>query len=436
MDHRGPRHLDRTRRSKRVLVIGTLTPALAVASLLAFTVPGPDPDAVAADTVNVALASNRSWWSRASDRPWSGGWRGWSGRRGARASSTGTTSQPVATSAPATSGGEPSAASGSPSKATSTSNLSAESVQPTGMPSLQSATPSDVTSSSYAPRSSSAGTTTSSADRTTASSAPAGTWATPASGGFPNAGNTGVPAGTPLQPYTGPCDITSDRTIDAKTISCTLRVLRGTLTVTRSKINGSIDNDDNGSVNVSDSEIDGRGAGVPAIGYRNMTVRRSNLHGAKDGVNCADNCDIRDSYLHVESIPSGASWHMQGFLSNGASDVTLIHNTLFCDAPTTRSDGGCTAALSIFGDFSGNHRYEIRNNLFKASDRVSYCTYGGYDPGKRYGRDVSDVVFQDNVYERGPHGKCGAYGPATAFEQMSGNVWSNNRYVDGAEVRP
>lgn len=47
----------------------------------------------------------------------------------------------------------------------------------------------------------------------------------PAGGCFPGPSNTGVPAGTTLSDYTGPCTITTaDTVIDSKTVTCKILV--------------------------------------------------------------------------------------------------------------------------------------------------------------------------------------------------------------------
>jgi len=70
--------------------------------------------------------------------------------------------------------------------------------------------------------------------------------------GWPGPNNTGVPAGTKLSTYTGPCTIQKANTvIDAKTLNCDLTILAANVTVKRSKINGLVflDTDRAGSSN-------------------------------------------------------------------------------------------------------------------------------------------------------------------------------------------
>lgn len=261
----------------------------------------------------------------------------------------------------------------------------------------------------------------------------------PAIDGYPDATDTGVPAGTALTPYQGPCTITdADVVIEAMSIDCSLDIEAAGVVIRNSLLNGVIDIEDPGaSVTVEDSEIDGGTIYRAAVGYRNITIRRANIHGAQHGVNCADNCVIEDSYIHDQYVPDDDDWHIQPFLSNGASTVRLRHNTLSCTAANNSVGGGCTADISIFGDFSPNSDFLIEDNLLQASESVGYCAYGGTDAGKDYGDQVSGIRFVDNVFERGSSGLCGYAGPVTSFDlEAPGNIWSGNVFDDGSPVNP
>jgi hypothetical protein len=214
-------------------------------------------------------------------------------------------------------------------------------------------------------------------------------------------------------------------------------IVKAHVTIRRSMVHGRIDVESGGHLTISDSEVDGRNVQAAALSFGNMDVTRVNVHNAQHGILCERNCVIRDSFIHIEYIPPGVGWHMNAFLSNGGGNITLIHNTLRCSVPITPQDGGCTADASIFGDFRGNSGYTFDNNLFRASTVISYCTYGGTDPGKPFGRQVSNIVYRNNVFEPGTNGKCGLYGTVTSFDPRApGNVWTNNVYTDGRPVNP
>lgn len=258
-------------------------------------------------------------------------------------------------------------------------------------------------------------------------------------GGYPDAGNTGVPSGVSLKSYTGPCTITKAGTvIDSRSVKCSLVIKARNVVVKKSRVDGTISSDSGSvSVRIEDSEVDGGSSFSPTVGYQNVTILRSEIQGGQHGVTCTDNCLIQDSWIHGQHLPPGEDWHLNAFLSNGGNNIKLIHNTLSCDNPGNSNGGGCTADAAIFGDFSGNSYYTFDRNLFVANEGTPYCAYGGNDPGKAYGNDVHHIVFTNNVFQRGRNKKCGAYGPVTSFaKNKPGNVWKNNVWDDGTPVEP
>jgi hypothetical protein len=254
----------------------------------------------------------------------------------------------------------------------------------------------------------------------------------PSTSGFPGASSTGT-RGASLAAYSGPCKITKAGTvIDGKSVKCGLDIRAKNVVIKHSKVSGHVNSDDGGSVTIQDSEVD-VGTGYEAsVSGTNLTVQRSNIHGGEASVNCWGNCTITDSWLHGQYMPAGENWHLDAFLSNGASNVILRHNTLACDHDGSR-DGGCSANVGIFGDFAQNSHYTIDHNLFVASEGMSYCTYGGSTDSKPYLAD--NMVFTNNVFQRGSNGKCGQYGPVAAFDPgRPGNKWENNIWENGQPV--
>lgn len=264
----------------------------------------------------------------------------------------------------------------------------------------------------------------------------AGSGVLPRTRAFPNASTTGVPSGTTLTPYTGPCTITTAGTvIENKVVDCPLLIKASGVVVRRSLVRATVDSDSEtptASVLIEDTEVDAGTAFRAAVDSHNVTVLRSNLHGGAHSVQCWDNCRVEDSWLHGQYVPPDASWHLNAFLSNGGSRMILRRNTLQCDAALTAADGGCSSNLSIFGDFGSNTDYLIDNNLFVASVAMPYCTFAGSDPVKPYGTQVSGIRFVNNVFQRGTNGRCGLYGPVTSFDSDApGAQWSNNVWDDG-----
>ena len=90
--------------------------------------------------------------------------------------------------------------------------------------------------------------------------------------------------------------------------------------------------------------------------------------------------------------------------------------------------------LTGYGDFQTVQNNLIANNLFVASTNISFCSYGGNSGGKPY-PNGNNVVFRDNMFQRGSNGKCGAYGPIGDFDpNQPGNSALNNLWDDGSRL--
>lgn len=255
---------------------------------------------------------------------------------------------------------------------------------------------------------------------------------------FPNSDTTGVPAGTTLTPYTGPCTIqTPGYVIDAKQVDCSLRILARNVVITNSKINGTVYADYNqnqGSFTITDSEVDAGDGPWTGIGDAWFTAERVEVTGGTRSINCYANCTVRDSYVHGQLHDTTGVHHESGIRIN--TNSTLIHNTIACDAPDFPPDAGCSAAITGYPDFDPVRNNRVDGNLIIAGSG-GYCSYGGSTTGKPYSGQTADIRFTNNVYQKGSSGKCGFWGAITSFDTRApGNVWSNNLYDDGTPVPP
>lgn len=265
---------------------------------------------------------------------------------------------------------------------------------------------------------------------------------TAAPAGWPGASNTGVPDGVTLTAYTGSCSITVANTvIDAKDITCDLRIAATGVVIKRSRIHGEINGQEGtgSSFRVEDSEVvNGKRAACMCIGSDNFTVVRTEIRGGNRGVYCRLNCTVQDSWIHGTDLL--AQQHASSVRVEQHS--TVRHNTLACDwTAITDSEIGCSADLTGYPDFAPIHHNTITGNLFVANPvGLGFCAYGGATGGKPYSGDPSNatyIVFTDNVFQRGSNRLCGAYGPITSFSPgRTGNVWSGNRWDTGETVNP
>jgi hypothetical protein len=257
-------------------------------------------------------------------------------------------------------------------------------------------------------------------------------------GGFPDAASTGVPDGVALQPWTASCDIRGDDVvIDGRRVDCGGMLVYGrNLTIRNSIVRGPVmTNAAAASVTVEDSVIEAGTTSWAAVGGDNLVVRRSELTGGQHSVLCGSNCLVEDSFLHDQWNDPAAAFHNNAFISNGGRDIVVRHNTLWCTPADNGRGGGCTADLSLFGDFAPVRNVTVTGNRFR-STAGGYCGTFGHNPSKPFGRDPAGVAVTGNVFERGPGGRCAAYGPATSFLAVAGNTWDGNTWDDGSPVTP
>ncbi|MCP3144317.1 DUF4082 domain-containing protein [Pyxidicoccus xibeiensis] len=278
-----------------------------------------------------------------------------------------------------------------------------------------------------------AGNVSAASNSVTATTAP-----TQPSGGFPNASNTGVPAGTQLTPYTGPCTITAANTvIDSKTVNCDLLIRAAGVTIRNSKINGSVATEENStgySFTLTDSHVDAGDRVVTGVGAVNFTAIRVHVQGGNRSMHCWHDCEIRDSYVHGQMTDETGTAHESGIRMG--RNAIIRHNTIICDAPDVPPDAGCSAALTGYGDFAPVENNLVENNYFPGTTG-GFCAYGGSSQGKPYSGATNNIRFIGNVFGRGSSGRCGWYGAITSFDTSEpGNVWSNNTWEDGTVLPP
>ena len=265
--------------------------------------------------------------------------------------------------------------------------------------------------------------------------------------GWPGPANTGVPVGVTLTPYTGPCTITVANTvIDAKMVSCDLSIATTGVHITRSWITGTVSASTSGSTQrllIEDSLIDAGHRLATGLGDGWFTANRIEIIGGNRGAYCAYRCTIQDSWVHGTYVE--ADWHASAIRAEQYS--TLIHNTISCSwYPPTAQDGGCSADLTGYPDFTSIHDWLIQGNLFVANPGASFCAYGGSSGGKPFSSDpmtAVNVQFIGNTGQRGTIAgdkglfRCGFYGAVDSFNAAkAGAVWSGNVWDDGSAVTP
>lgn len=266
----------------------------------------------------------------------------------------------------------------------------------------------------------------------------------PAYPAFPDAACTGVPSGVVLTAYSDSCTVTTNNAvIDGKTINCSPLTIQATnVVIKNSRINGTVATPNNSlaySFSITDSEVIAPQANAleqTGIGEANFTVLRVEVTGGNRSIYCRKNCTIQDSWVHGQNIADSPRVHASGIRQGQGG--TIIHNRIHCSPEDTSSGGGCSANLTGYGDFEPVRDNTIEKNLFVATP-AGACAYGGSsgdDGSKPYGDQAQNIVFKDNVFERGS-GNCGWYFPITDFDDTRpGNQWINNKWSDGATLPP
>lgn len=233
--------------------------------------------------------------------------------------------------------------------------------------------------------------------------------------GYPHLGNTGVPAGTTLTPYTGPNRITTaDTVIDGKHINGCLTIRAAGVVIRNSLITSTgcfhVINMDGGTLAITDSEIDcvtGNGNG---IAWARFAALRVYIHDCENALEMGAGSSVVDSYLHAREVGDG---HADVIQSQGGNNVVVRHNTFAAPNPIT---------ASIITNPTANHNWLVEDNFFAAGAYTIYCPEQG----------TNFVVRNNRFY--GPIGKNGTwtldpFRPAFGFTDAcghSGIAWTGN----------
>jgi hypothetical protein len=291
-------------------------------------------------------------------------------------------------------------------------------------------------------------------------------------GCWPGPSNTGPNAPkSSMSAYAGSCTVTAaNTTIDSKVINCAPLVVgsgASGLLIKNSYLNGGVYQVGSASYTLQDSLLDNAiqypacsgSSSCPAGKYacgdpnnqtvdcgvsgRNFTILRTEIINTNRAAYCESTCTIQDSYFHGTNLWPDVSNLAHASSVRNEQYLTLRHNALGCDfaGPYPNDELGCSADMSGYPDFAPIMHATIDGNLFLSNNvGAGFCAYAGGTAGKPFSNDPTNatyIVFQNNVFQRGANGKCGTYGPVTDFiTGRTGNVWTNNKYDNGATVNP
>jgi hypothetical protein len=262
--------------------------------------------------------------------------------------------------------------------------------------------------------------------------------------GYPDATNTGVPAGTTLLRV--PQDVTSgpgwvwdsrgwlqaSSGAVVKNLSVSGSVIVGGSNITVTNVKVLVDGETWGiglqhatNAVISNNQIGIQG-GTPRlmVGIKDIygdstgtQFLRNNVTNSSTGVQIYEGL-IADNYIHDMGYQSGD--HINGTTSNGSTTLmTIQHNTILNQISQTD-------AISLFQDFGVEANRLITDNLVAGG---GYTIYGG--DNERFGK-TSNIKITNNRFSTLYYPNGGSYGPIAAFDSsgsgnlLSGNYWDSN----------
>ena len=257
----------------------------------------------------------------------------------------------------------------------------------------------------------------------------------PSACGFPDATNTGVPAGTPLDQVNGTVELkTPGMVYSGKEVHGNIHVLADNVTIEKVRV---ISNADyvidlaygdahpQGTV-IRDVEIDMQGQEEgKGISFDNYTAQRVWFHNGLDCAHSGNNVVITDSYCDLPKLRQGSDAHADGFQSDGGGNFVFRHNTI-------RNPNGQTAAILMSTNTGPIDNVVIDNNLMSGGGYTVYC-------GTDEGGVATNTTYTNNVISREFFSKGGYYGPTTKCDKVveaHGNIWDGSFQLPAGSGNP
>jgi len=230
----------------------------------------------------------------------------------------------------------------------------------------------------------------------------------PSACGYPDATNTGVPAGATLT-NSGCITVNTAGAViqNLNIVDCNITVNANNVTIRNVRISGCtyypIDYSGRTGLVVEDTTIAmDCDVATAALSFDNYIARRINVSGTADGFKANGNVTIEDSYIHDLAVTQDS--HNDGIQTTGGSGVTVRHNTC-----KMAGQGVCIQ----FGPSDSG--WLVTNNLFNGEGWIINGNNG-----------TSNSTFTNNRFTRT------GFGPASITG--SGNTWSGNYYDDNGAV--
>jgi hypothetical protein len=288
-----------------------------------------------------------------------------------------------------------------------------------------------------------------------ANAAAAGCFAKPSSCGYPDATNTGVPAGTTLTPSASKTITTNGTVINALEITGTVTVAADNVTIKNSKITATKGGSgtyavilNNGADNFTIEHTEVTGPASETAGLQSAVWNHYGNPGvyAKSDYfhHCADCWEgpgvFENDFMLVDASYTGS--HNEDIYVCGAK-VDVEHSTLYNTVHQT---------ATVFGDTAGcgGNTFEIHNSLLAGGGYMLYpqgnatSSVGTMNiTGNRLARCLSGTVYDSSTGgtycashsgdTNGYYPYGGFYGVASYYFTGGANVWSNNVWDDNGK---
>lgn len=218
----------------------------------------------------------------------------------------------------------------------------------------------------------------------------------PPPGAWPDATNTGVPAGTTLTASGSINATTVGQIVEGKNVTGKIEVSANNVTVRKCKVKLAADycvdiNPGVTGTRVEDCELDGSGIGGAHGINGSGTFLRNNIHHIENGIaDPGTGTIIQDNYIH--DFNSAGAPHYDGIqIDGGANNVLIEHNTIILNQ-------GQTAAVMIDNWAGGNNAVNVNNNLLGGG------SYTCYADGRFNNSSMTNLRYTNNRIRPGQFG--------------------------------
>ena len=244
----------------------------------------------------------------------------------------------------------------------------------------------------------------------------------------PNAGNTGVPAGTTLTVHNGNLTITTaGATYSGLDIHGFVSIQAPNVTIKNSIIRGGVSSGDIGLVQdtsnsatnflIEDSELVPAYPSVQIDGIKgwNYTALRVNIHGTTDGIKMyGPNATLRDSYIHGlvtwahDPDQGGTMSHNDGVQVLSGGDLVVEGNTIV---------GGTNTALMVTQDHGATTSLTFDSNWVSGGN----CTI---NMTPKPMKTMGGMTVENNIFTNDSVKHCPILDTLTTTLTTSGNVYA------------